>query len=246
MAEGLRHVVHRRVHLERSQPRHRRDQVGQYLEKKRDYKKRAERYHLVERKIKDLAAKSRFRNEDEFNFKMIHGKLGDDGIVVLPSSSSVASRKLPPKKQFRRSLEQLDRSRFVLQHRTNLKEKRAKKAITENATILMGDNSHIEFADSDDSVSEVEPVHESDTDSNDEMPISGDSSSMKKQPADSHAVIQGNLQVLTECIDAKHEDDTLRQRLDAERNLRVAVHKKRQIRKVKGTGVHMFPFVRQK
>ncbi|ORM40498.1 putative U3 small nucleolar RNA-associated protein 11 [Babesia sp. Xinjiang] len=230
MTDGLRHVVHRRVHLERSQPQGRRARVGRFLEKKRDYKKRAERFHVLERRIRDLADKARFRNEDEFNFKMVHGKLGDDGVVVLPSSSAVATRKLDNNKKFRRSLDQLDRNRFVLQHRSNIKGKRATAAITENATLLMGEGSHVEFSDS----------SEEEADPSGAVEGSESSSVRATKRVDDH------LLGVSEALQSKRADDELRQRLDAERNIRLAVHNKRQVRRVKGTNVHLFPFVRQK
>ncbi|GBE62197.1 probable u3 small nucleolar RNA-associated 11 [Babesia ovata] len=278
MAEGLRHVVHRRVHLERSQPQARRARVGQFLEKKRDYKQRAERFHVMERRIRDLAAKARFRNEDEFNFKMVHGKLGDDGVVVLPSSSSVAVRKLDKKGQFRRSLEELDQNRFVLRHRSTVKGKRAQAAVTENATLLMDGGKHVTFDDSsdsdegDDGESGSAAVSDTRGDSSDSEQLSDASegsdsdstpapktkrgkSSKAGSKADASTAsrrsratkrVREHLIAVSETIEAKRADDELRQRLDAERELRVAVHKKRQVRRARGSNVHVFPFERQK
>ncbi|GFE55402.1 U3 small nucleolar RNA-associated 11 [Babesia ovis] len=243
MTDGLRHVVHRRVHLERSQPKARRSQVGQFLEKKKDYKKRAERFHVMERRIRDLAAKTRFRNEDEFNFKMVHGKLGDDGVVVLPSASAVEARKLDGKKKFRRTIDQLDRNRFVLQHRTTVKSRRAESAITDNATLLMGGNSHVTFSDDDESPSGAEEGSSGH--------FSGASKRQGKLPLGTTRTratkrLEEHLELVNDTIKAQREDLALRQSLDAERNLRLALHQKRQVRRVPGTNVHLFPFVRQK
>ncbi|CDR97736.1 hypothetical protein, conserved [Babesia bigemina] len=278
MAEGLRHVVHRRVHLERSQPQARRARVGRFLEKKRDYKQRAERYHVMERRIRDLAAKARFRNEDEFNFKMVHGKLGDDGVVVLPSSASVAARKLDKKGQFRRSLEELDRNRLVLRHRSAVKGKRAQAAVTDNATLLMDGGKHVTFEDGSDSdegedtdpdsatagatrrcpSDSGESSDASDGSDSDAAPAAktrrgkqsqaGSKAHASTAPRRSRATkrVREHLIALSETIEAKRADDQLRQRLDAERELRVAVHKKRQVRRARGSNVHVFPFERQK
>lgn len=65
---SLRHVVHRRVHLERPQPKTRKN-LG-YLEKHKDYVKRAKDFHQKEDAIQQLHRKAYFRNEDEFAFRM--------------------------------------------------------------------------------------------------------------------------------------------------------------------------------
>lgn len=68
-SDGLKHVVHRRVHLERHQPKARR-KLG-YLEKHKDYVKRAKDFHRKEDQIKLLQRKAFFRNEDEFAHSMM-------------------------------------------------------------------------------------------------------------------------------------------------------------------------------
>lgn len=65
---SLRHVVHKRVHLERPQPT-KRHKLG-YLEKHKDYVKRAKDFHRKEDTIKKLQRKAYFKNEDEFAFAM--------------------------------------------------------------------------------------------------------------------------------------------------------------------------------
>eukprot|EP00434_Breviolum_minutum_P011413 symbB.v1.2.010064.t4/scaffold652.1/size176119/5 len=66
---GLRHVVHKRVHLERQQPKARR-KLG-YLEKHKDYVKRAKDFHKKQDEVKRLHRKAYFKNEDEFSIKMM-------------------------------------------------------------------------------------------------------------------------------------------------------------------------------
>mmetsp|Transcript_27349 Transcript_27349/g.63081 ORF Transcript_27349/g.63081 Transcript_27349/m.63081 type:complete len:266 (+) Transcript_27349:85-882(+) len=78
--EGLRHVVHRRVHKERPQPAERK-RLG-YLEKHKDYVKRAKDYHEKQDKLKELHKKAFFRNQDEFAFSMVSTKQGKDGTVM--------------------------------------------------------------------------------------------------------------------------------------------------------------------
>mmetsp|Transcript_85417 Transcript_85417/g.169435 ORF Transcript_85417/g.169435 Transcript_85417/m.169435 type:complete len:274 (-) Transcript_85417:111-932(-) len=66
---GLKHVVKRRVHLERHQPE-KRQRLG-YLEKHKDYVKRAKDYHKKEDTIKRKERQAYFRNPDEFNKDML-------------------------------------------------------------------------------------------------------------------------------------------------------------------------------
>jgi U3 small nucleolar RNA-associated protein 11 len=70
---SLKHVVHRRVHKERHQPAAR-QRLG-YLEKHKDYVKRAKDFHRKEDHIKKLHQKAYFKNEDEFSFGMLSHKM---------------------------------------------------------------------------------------------------------------------------------------------------------------------------
>mmetsp|Transcript_30129 Transcript_30129/g.48589 ORF Transcript_30129/g.48589 Transcript_30129/m.48589 type:complete len:256 (-) Transcript_30129:70-837(-) len=75
---SLKHVVHKRVHKERHQPAAR-QHLG-YLEKKKDYVKRARDFHRKEDAIKKLHQKAYFKNPDEFAFGMVSMK-NDKGRV---------------------------------------------------------------------------------------------------------------------------------------------------------------------
>jgi len=66
---GLKHVVKRRVHLERHQPE-KRKKLG-YLEKHKDYVHRAKDYHQKEKVIKKKERAAYFRNPDEFRQGML-------------------------------------------------------------------------------------------------------------------------------------------------------------------------------
>eukprot|EP00921_Rhytidocystis_pertsovi_P024149 GHVQ01038807.1.p1 GENE.GHVQ01038807.1~~GHVQ01038807.1.p1 ORF type:complete len:248 (-),score=43.95 GHVQ01038807.1:1339-2082(-) len=77
---GLRHVERRPVHLERAQP-HRRKRLG-LLEKPKDYKKRAVKYHEKQKRLHELQEKARLANQDEFNFGMLTGICTDKGVKV--------------------------------------------------------------------------------------------------------------------------------------------------------------------
>ncbi|XP_043916023.1 probable U3 small nucleolar RNA-associated protein 11 [Protopterus annectens] len=71
---------HQRSHKERSQPGFRK-RLG-LLEKKKDYKIRAEEYHKKQNKLKALQKKALEKNPDEFYFKMTSNKL-QNGVHVL-------------------------------------------------------------------------------------------------------------------------------------------------------------------
>mmetsp|Transcript_34835 Transcript_34835/g.97732 ORF Transcript_34835/g.97732 Transcript_34835/m.97732 type:complete len:269 (-) Transcript_34835:22-828(-) len=77
---GLKHVVRKRVHLERPQPKER-QRLG-YLEKHKDYVKRAQDYNKKQDTLKKLERKAYFKNDDEFTFRMVSHKLRRDGRAV--------------------------------------------------------------------------------------------------------------------------------------------------------------------
>ncbi|XP_073703824.1 probable U3 small nucleolar RNA-associated protein 11 [Garra rufa] len=71
-----------RDHKERSQLGFRKH-LG-LLEKKKDYKLRADDYHRKERTLRALYKKAMDKNPDEFNFKMIHNQLKDGVHMIKP------------------------------------------------------------------------------------------------------------------------------------------------------------------
>jgi U3 small nucleolar RNA-associated protein 11 len=72
---GLRNVVHRRNHKERSQPSNR-SKFG-LLEKHKDYIQRAKDHNVKKQRLQRLTQKASLRNPDEFNFGMIRGASKD-------------------------------------------------------------------------------------------------------------------------------------------------------------------------
>lgn len=70
---SLRNAVKRITHKERSQPKSR-SHLG-ILEKKKDYKQRANHFHKRENKIKHLQRKASMRNPDEFYFGMNNSQI---------------------------------------------------------------------------------------------------------------------------------------------------------------------------
>lgn len=75
MAFNKAHKMAQRLHRERRQPEGRK-KLG-YLEKKKDYKKRALDHQLKATRLKKLKNKALLRNPNEFHFHMINSRLID-------------------------------------------------------------------------------------------------------------------------------------------------------------------------
>lgn len=112
---SLKHVVHKRVHLERPQPGYRR-RLG-YLEKHKDYVKRAKDYHRKEDAIKKLQQKAYFKNEDEFNRSMLSHHMVNGRTRKKPQHLSDAELRLAESQDARyvRYREQQDKKAFEKQ-----------------------------------------------------------------------------------------------------------------------------------
>lgn len=88
MASAWKNVEPRRVHRERSQPKAR-AKLG-LLEKKKDYKERAQAFHRKKDRLRALQLKAAFRNPDEFNFKMVRTQTKVTGRKPLPVHQGAA------------------------------------------------------------------------------------------------------------------------------------------------------------
>ena len=86
MLKNIKKYIPRRKYRERSQLE-RRKKLG-FLEKKEDYKVRAEDFHKKEARYKKLKEEARTRNPDEFYFKMVNSKM----IVFLILSENLGRR----------------------------------------------------------------------------------------------------------------------------------------------------------
>ena len=75
----MRNAIRRRNHKERSQPLNR-QKLG-FLEKHKDYVKRARDYHSKQDRLKKLREKAELRNKDEFYFGMV-GKKTQVGVIT--------------------------------------------------------------------------------------------------------------------------------------------------------------------
>jgi len=135
---SLKHVAHRRVHLERHQPSTRK-KLG-FLEKKKDYVKRARDFHQKEDQIKKLQRKAYFRNEDEFDFKMLSKQMKDGKMAKKATHLTVEEQRL---------LDSQDAQYVGL--RENM-DKQAVEKLKNNLHFLDADrrNKHTVFVDDDD------------------------------------------------------------------------------------------------
>ena len=97
MLKNIKKYIPRRKYRERGQTE-RRQKLG-FLEKKQDYKIRAEDYHAKERKYKNLKEAARTRNPDEFYHKMIKAKIIDGEHVQFPEDKNL-EQKLVTNTQF--------------------------------------------------------------------------------------------------------------------------------------------------
>ena len=97
MLKNIKKYIPRRKYRERGQLE-RRKRLG-FLEKKKDYKIRAEDYHEKEKKYKNLKEAARTRNPDEFYHKMIKAKIIDGEHVQFPDDKNL-EQKLVTNTQF--------------------------------------------------------------------------------------------------------------------------------------------------
>ncbi|QGN14355.1 U3 small nucleolar RNA-associated protein 11 [Kluyveromyces marxianus] len=77
---ALQHSIQKKQHRERSQVQER-SRFG-FLEKHKDYVKRAQDYHKKEKTLKVLKSKAKERNPDEFYYGMNSKRVDEDGLLV--------------------------------------------------------------------------------------------------------------------------------------------------------------------
>uniref|UniRef100_A0A0G4FCE2 U3 small nucleolar RNA-associated protein 11 n=1 Tax=Chromera velia CCMP2878 TaxID=1169474 RepID=A0A0G4FCE2_9ALVE len=141
---SYKHLVHRRVHLERHQPE-RRQRLG-LLEKKKDYKLRAEDFHKKQDKVKELAEIARLRNPEEYSRKMAKKAKLVNGKKVILDRDQEGDRAFDSKAA--KALNALDRSLISVKSQ---KQKRKLEGLQGELHMLEAKkpNAHTLFMDSD-------------------------------------------------------------------------------------------------
>lgn len=97
MLKNIKKYIPKRKYRERSQ-NERRQRLG-FLEKKQDYKIRAEDHHRKEQQYKKLKEAARTRNPDEFYHKMLKAKI-EDGEHVQYAEEKTIQDKIVSNTQF--------------------------------------------------------------------------------------------------------------------------------------------------
>ena len=90
MLKNIKKYIPKRKYRERSQ-NERRKKLG-FLEKKQDYKVRAEDYHNKEQKYKKLKEAARTKNPDEFYHKMLKAKIIDGEHVKFGEEKTIQDK----------------------------------------------------------------------------------------------------------------------------------------------------------
>lgn len=137
-SNSLRHVIRRREHRERSQPLARQSRFG-LLEKKKDYKLRAQDYHRKQDALKIMKEKAAFRNEDEFYMNMNKTQT-KNGVHILERKNTLTPKTIKIMKA---------QDLAYLQSQRNNDLKRIEKA-KQNMHFLMEDAPETAPADDDD------------------------------------------------------------------------------------------------
>ncbi|XP_050367905.1 probable U3 small nucleolar RNA-associated protein 11 [Argentina anserina] len=134
---SLRNAVSRRAHKERSQPESRK-KFG-FLEKHKDYVQRAKVYHKKEETLQILKEKARFRNPDEFYFKMINSQTAD-GVHKIKGEAN----KYTPDELLLMKTQDIG---YVLQKVQSEKKKIAKMTATLHSLDNRPSSRHVYFAE---------------------------------------------------------------------------------------------------
>lgn len=126
------HKMAQRLHRERRQPENRK-KFG-YLEKKKDYKKRALDHHLKAKAIKKLKNKALDRNPNEFHFHMLNSRI-IDGVhqEVVRSTDPLIKERIVKKEE------------LLKQYNEKITERRRKRELEEEVTPDKGNRRHLKF-----------------------------------------------------------------------------------------------------
>lgn len=90
MLKNMKKYIPKRKYRERSQLDHRKKHG--LLEKKQDYKVRADDFHKKEAKFKKLKEEARTKNPEEFYYKMASSKIIDGEHIKMAEEKSIEKR----------------------------------------------------------------------------------------------------------------------------------------------------------
>jgi U3 small nucleolar RNA-associated protein 11 len=148
----LRHDIAKKQHRERAQPLERRK--WGLLEKKKDYKLRAQDFHRKEAHLKLLRKKATERNPDEFYHSMTSNRTDRRGILVVDRGNQVLTND-------QAKLLKTQDSGYI---RTLTNSERRKIDKLESEVMFQSNGSHTVFVDSEESAEAFSPAKYFDTD----------------------------------------------------------------------------------
>jgi U3 small nucleolar RNA-associated protein 11 len=117
MLKNLKKYIPKRKYRERSQLE-RRLKTG-FLEKKQDYKLRADDFHVKQEKYKKLKEEARLKNPEEFYFKMTNSKVVDGEHIKIKDEKSFEARlgsqnKLLNLVNFKKSMQEKEKDKLMM------------------------------------------------------------------------------------------------------------------------------------
>jgi len=126
MLKNLKKYIPKRKYRERGQLESRKN-LG-FLEKKQDYKKRADNFHEKEKRYKKLKEQARSKNPDEFYFKMANAKMIDGDHVVIKEEKSMEEK-----------LARQNKLLNLINHKKSVQEKEKEKLLANLKLFEVGD-----------------------------------------------------------------------------------------------------------
>uniref|UniRef100_A0A7S1J8J9 U3 small nucleolar RNA-associated protein 11 n=1 Tax=Eutreptiella gymnastica TaxID=73025 RepID=A0A7S1J8J9_9EUGL len=139
-----------RDHKERTQPKARK-RLG-FLEKHKDYVKRAREYHRKEDVVKGFQREAAFKNPDEFAFGMHKVRVGEKGQHVKLASTT-------PNIAVKKSGNRRNRTYLQMQHKIDKQNIERLQGTLANLDEAGLHNDHIVFAEDEDEAEEVMQKH---------------------------------------------------------------------------------------
>lgn len=199
------HDVAKKQHRERAQPQSRKK--WGLLEKKKDYRLRAQDFHRKQAHLALLRSKAAQANEDEFNYGMIKSKTRDGALVADRETSQSLSQDAV------KLLKTQDEGYIrTLQQAEKRKVEQAKKSL-----LLPGQGKRTVFVEDETALQKWKP-------SKDKEPVGPHRRDLDKEVLD-------GLKELSSRIDREHDLEKLRQEVDLQRELMKRGDKKKLVDK---------------